>query len=259
MSSFDWIPPGLQDQLVELRGPHTAAFDHLWRTERMVRYAYWLRGNGQATFNLFGSWTRADMEAEIAFWSAFGHGAESDEIVVAGEAQIQARYEIDQETAVGLTSRLELATRHLPIWNAATRSLVPQVLGSFRILGATDNETSNPGLGHTIRFQPEAGGRYLDLYIYGRSETAVPEGARNAEVQKEFSAVSRDIGTIAASRGLSLVSNHVAEIETLVLRRLLDSREPCRRDSPAHGAFDSRFSGAFPEDPLYRTRGVCKF
>ena len=128
-------------------------------------------------------------------------------------------YEIDLESAIGLTSRLELATHHLPLWNAATCSLVPQVLGSFRILGATDNETSNPGLGHTIRFQPESGGRYLDLYIYGRSETVVPEGARNADVFNEFSAASRDIGIFAASRGLSLVSNHEAEIETIESER----------------------------------------
>ena len=133
MSSIDLIPPGLQDQLVQLRSPHAAASDHLWRTERMVRYAYWLRSNRQATSNLFGSWTRADMETEIAFWSTFGQDTVSDEIVAAGEAQIQASYAPaarSKSSSCGRGKLLQLSrqdgwmiTRRLRSWQGARQPL----------------------------------------------------------------------------------------------------------------------------------------
>lgn len=201
MYSSDILPPDLFEQLMTVRQAYQPAYDVLWRNERLLRYVYWLEHGAHPTFNLVGSWTTDDINAEIELWELLRRqGADlGDAVEIIGAMQVE-RYGISLEAAIQRGSDPALADRHLPVWDLGTGSLVPQSLGPWLIYRVSNYEAESPCLGYGYHYGHPTERSTMSLYLYSSGQTDVAPGARDARVGRQFDQASRHIEMAAAER-----------------------------------------------------------
>ena len=167
MESYDGWTPALMEDLNRASAPYANLSDEMWRRERLYRYLYWLKHRENPPFNLIRSWTDPDILVETKLWQRITETCFTDEDAEAAlKVMLQDKFGLTWSEALANGTSLELAANGLPIWNAATGSLLPQSFGSCKIVSAVDHDLTAPGsdVGYSYR-NPDAP-EMLDLFIY---------------------------------------------------------------------------------------------
>jgi len=204
MHSCDLLPPDLFARLMAVRQHYQPAYDVPWRNERLLRYVHWLQHGERPAFNLIGSWTTEDINAEIELWESLRRQDADmhDAVEIIGRLQAE-RYNLSMEAAIQRGADPALADRHLPVWDVGSGSLVPQSLGPWQICRVSNYETERPGLGYGYHYR-HATERYpMSLYLYSSGQTDVAQGVRDSRVARQFDLATRCIETAAVQRGCS--------------------------------------------------------
>jgi hypothetical protein len=202
MMNSDLVSKDLMKQLSAAHKPFGAAYDVLWRRERMYRYVYWLEHAARPSFNLIGSWKQADIQVELELWKSFAvRGFNAEAAVEAGKTLFEERFGRALDEAIARAAEPALAARGLPIWNVATGSLVPQSLGPWRIYATEDNERQGAGLGNTYQYRQSGEDAPLTMYVYNQGEAGIEAGIGDPRLANALVRTLRDIEAAAQSRG----------------------------------------------------------
>ena len=171
----DAFPPDLMQELQAVRGPFQAAYEELWRRERAFRYVYWLQHREHPPFNLIGSWTTSDMNAEMALWQRMHRDRlDNTEVLDLVTGLLEQRFGLSCESMLERASHCSLAELGLPIWNRPTASLIPQAFGNWRITGMTDY--GQPALGISYSYRHIEVHSTLSLYVYDHGLSDIQSG-----------------------------------------------------------------------------------
>src|SRR5512147_2366852 len=113
------------------------ASDEAWRRERLYRYLYWREHREHAPSNLVGAWEVPDLEREIARWNDYARRElDEDAVLELLDRDLSEHYGKSWEAALEEGTSPLLAAVHMPIWHAATGSLIPQALGRLQLFNA---------------------------------------------------------------------------------------------------------------------------
>ncbi len=186
-SSYDGWTPDLMDELHHVRSGYAVAFDTLWRDERLMRYVYWLREQAHPKFNITGSWSDADIKAEIELWrQARRQGLGDVDIIDSIRDKLQARFGFDLASARAVASDPHLATLGLPVWNVLTGSLMPESLGRLRIEAVADYENETPGMGMGYSYRVADESHRADLYLFTAGQCGLGDSVDDRRVASRF-------------------------------------------------------------------------
>lgn len=212
--STDACPPQLMEELQAMRAPFRAAYDTLWRRERAFRYVYWLDHHECPSFNLIGSWTTPDLQAERALWKAVRDDKLDDtEIVDQVTGLLEQRFGLPFDSMIERAMDPTLAERALPVWNQATESLLPQTLGHWRIKGMTDSK--KPGLGQSYAYRHTDADSTLTLYLYDHGLDDIEPGISDPRLRQEVATCIVDIETLADTMGSEITWYMQPSIEVI--------------------------------------------
>lgn len=188
------------EDLLVARRPYPAAFDTLYRRERILRYAYWLERGAKPTFNFIGTWIPDEMRAELAMWRSMRAKDFDDmDVINAVTGDLELRFGFRLADVRALVADPELARRNLPVWNIAAECLVPQKLGDYQIVGmssyAQQYEGQSYAYQHTVTTAP------LTLYIYDCGVAQVAPGISDPRFQEHLWNCINDVELHATSHG----------------------------------------------------------
>lgn len=208
------MEPDLQAQLRQVRAPFARVYDAMYRLERMLRYAHWLRAREHAPRNLLGSWTEADITAEIELWRSF-QKRRFDESEVADEIVRRLQDEYDQcvDDALQDTTDPALATNGLPIWNPDVDALVPQTLDVLRICKAIVDQPDPLGRTYTYRY-PDAPA-VASLIFYPKQWIGIAPALDDPRMADAFAGAAADMMELAENRGAKPIDSIGPEEERL--------------------------------------------
>lgn len=200
--SFDHWNPALMQQLVEVREAYSEAFDTCWRTERMLRYVFWLRHQEHPGFNFTGSWRNDDIADEISLWQNIYRKDRTDqEAIDLIYKKFEDRFEMRISDALQIATSPSLAENGLPVWNNDIGGLIPQSMGSLRIAAANEYD-GNPrgpgGVGYSFRARGEISSvsPILDIYFYDVYQEELGTGIEDPRLLSEFNRSWGDVLSI---------------------------------------------------------------
>ena len=181
----DYFPQVLMDELISARQPYPVAYDTLYRRERMLRYAYWLKHRERPSFNFIGTWIPDQMRTELAMWNSMHkRNLDDADVIETVTKQLEQRFGSTLSGAQALVTAPDLAHHHLPIWNVAADCLVPQKLGDFLIAGTSSYQEPSDGLSYTYRHT--LNDAPLTLYIYDLGLAPIKPGLSDPRFAKHF-------------------------------------------------------------------------
>ena len=186
-SSYDGWTPDLMKELLHVRSGYAAAFDRLWRDERLMRYVHWLKEKEHPSFNITGSWSDVDIKAEIKLWRQARCQRLGDEDVIdTVRKELQARLGFDLASARAVASDPHLAKFGLPVWNVLTGSLMPASLGQLQLNTVADYENEAPGMGMGYSYRLPDEPYRADLYLFTGGESGLGDGINDPRVATRF-------------------------------------------------------------------------
>lgn len=196
----------LQAQLHQAHAPFARVYDAMYRVERMLRYAYWLRAREHAPRNLLGSWTDVDIAAEIGLWRSFEE-RRLDESEIAEEIarRLQDEYEQSIDDALQATTDPSLATNGLPIWNPDVDALVPEPIDSLRIYKAIVDQPQR--LGKTYRYRHPHEPVFASLFFYPAHPIGIWPALEDPRIAEAFAGAAAEVTTAAGRRGAKLIDS----------------------------------------------------
>jgi hypothetical protein len=243
VSDEPWTRPALLGRLGEVREPFMDLYDAAFRTERMHRYAYWIRNREHHAINLVGSWTDPDVAREIELWRSFSTRVDRAAIAVELKSLIEKEYGEDSAKADQLTSNLELASHGFPVWNVPCQALVPQNMGPMRIKGATKYD--DPKLGISYAYGAPDLPISITLYLY--PDTPMDASDRQNDLSKEFASTIHDISRFAQMKQGSITKARDPYVKTI------DDRRGRTHDVMAFEAFTQTSDGQEDMTALWLT------
>lgn len=194
------MDPELQAQLHQVRAPFVRVYDAMYRVERMLRYAHWLRVREHAPRNVLGSWTKADIAAEIELWRSFQE-RRLDESELADEIvhRLQDEYDQGVDDALQVTTDTALAASGLPIWNTDIAALVPQSLDVLRIYKAVVDQSD--WLGRTYMYRHLHPRATASLIFYPKHAIGIAPSLEDPRIADAFECAAADMMEFAEIRG----------------------------------------------------------
>lgn len=217
-----------------------------WRRERLYLYLFWLEHRDRSPFNYVGGWHNADIGDELARWRKTLRGLDGPAALELVDRELSLRFGKTWETAQleGVSSHL--ATAHLPVWNAATGSLLPAQLGPLTIFRA-ESYPGRPGLGWSYTYGRFDSSAKLTLTLYNRGLSASDGELNEPRILEELAAAWRDVSEkIDVSGGTLDRGSIVGPLQESLLDRY---NRPVALQTMRCGALDS--------DTVARVEVIC--
>lgn len=186
------------NKLVEIRASMNGCFDAVWRKECLFRYVYWLEHREHPPFNLVESRTNNEIADELALWQGLrnrGVGDETAELELTALLERKFGHSFAEVLERGTSP--QLAAAGLPIWHAATGSLLPQRIGYCLLNNVTDYQLRNIGLGHSYAYNQPDGRETVTVYLYHKGEEQLVSGLEDERMHSEMQASWHEVCALA--------------------------------------------------------------
>ena len=158
-----------------------------WRRERLYLYLYWLANRDRSPFNFVGSWHTADLGDEAARWQEALRGLERDAALELVERELALRFGKPWQQAQLEGASPRLAAQNLPVWNAATASLLPAHLGPLALFGA-ESYTAKPTLGWSYNYGRAGSSEKLSLTLCTGGQVDLRDVPGEPWIREQFDA-----------------------------------------------------------------------
>lgn len=173
--------------LGNIRAPFIKTFDTYWRRERLYRYIYWLKHRCDPEFNVLGSWTKKDVDAEIKLWQKIRDTCFTDEDISDFLSSLFVdRFGLSWDEVLALGTRPELAAGGMPVWNQSVNCLLPQYFGLCRIHQLVDHAPNEQGRNLGYSYRSSQTPEYLDAYLYRHPGVQQVQDQSEGSFEAEF-------------------------------------------------------------------------
>ena len=175
----------------ELRAPFSEAIKEAWRRERLYRYLYWREHREHPPKNYTISWDSDDLKEEMERLRDFSRRKLDPQDVFDELAQLLESVYGSWSDALEEGTSLLLAKVNMPVWHAATGSLIPQSIGRLVIHDAVAYDDSR--LGHSFNFGNRESGEKLTLILYNHGLDDLQDGLGDPRLEEHFRQAWSDI------------------------------------------------------------------
>ncbi len=185
-------PSGRVEPTAQRIGPTPDAAAEAWRRERLYLYLYWLERRDRSPFHFVGGWHTADIGDEFARWKDVLRDLDNEAALELVERELSLRFGKTWQQALLQGASPLLAAASLPIWNAATASLLPAQLGRLTIFRAESYE-GKPALGWSYTYGRAGSSEKLTLTLYNQGCAGLVDGVRDPQLQAQVQGAWHDI------------------------------------------------------------------
>lgn len=156
-----------------------------WRRERLYLYLFWLERRDKSPFNFVGGWHTSDLGDDDARWSEALKGLDYDAALSIVERELALRFGKSWQEAVAEGTSPLLAAANMPIWNAATASLLPAYLGPLTLFRA-ESYSGKPALGWSYNYGRAGSSQKLSLTLYTQGQVGLRDGLRDPQLSGQL-------------------------------------------------------------------------
>jgi hypothetical protein len=216
-----------------------------WRRERLYLYTHWLVNRNRLNSNVVGgAWQNSSITEDARRWRARLQGLDEADALERIDTELARRFGKPWDVVLREATSPQLATDHLPIWNAATGSLLPARLGPLTIFRA-ESYPGHPELGWSYNYSGVDGNSRLTLTAYHLGYAGLHNGVADPRLPSQLNAAWAEVTGKVISMGGVMRMGAVAgptresdsdrcehEVHFLGMQgRVLDAEGSARRES----------------------------